>query len=336
MKKLACLILISCILPISTAVARENQAIKVAIIDSGIDENNKHLDYSKILQGKSYIKGIISYEDKIGHGTAVAGIIQSHAPNANLVPLMYYSKYPSGVPLNGGIDAICSAIYDAVDRYKCKIINISSGIYAENVELKAAVAYAESKNVIVIAAVGNTNISASDRVYYPAAYSTVIGVGAIDDNLEIADFSQRNESVMTVTYGTNIEAISIKNSSDYTVVSGTSYAAAALCGIAANAIEEYNSITSDDFRKLIRCSCIDLGEQGYDVIYGYGAIDEQSLLENIQLLKDGDFLEFEDVDENTFTHDKKILREQFAVMIYNQLVILEDNGISENRAAFRD
>ena len=300
MKKLACLILIICIIPISTAVARENPAIKVAVIDSGIDENNKLLDYSKITKGKSYIEGITSYADKVGHGTAVAGIIQSHATNANLVPLMYYSKYPSGVPLNGGIDAICRAIYDAVDTYQCKIINISSGIYTENDELKTAVAYAESKNVIVISAVGNDNITASDRVFYPAAYSTVIGVGAIDDNSEIADFSQRNESVMTVTYGTNIDAISVKNNSDYTVVSGTSYAAAALCGIAANAVEEYHSITPAEFRKLIRCSCIDLGEQGYDVIYGYGAIDEHSLLKNIQLLKGGDLLVFDDVNPDDY------------------------------------
>lgn len=283
MKKSTFLILIICILHISIiAVAEENDYIKIAVIDSGIDENIELLDYSKILKGKSYIEGITSYTDKVGHGTAIAGLIQSNAPSIKIVPLMYYSKYPSGVPANGGIDGICKAIYDAVDTYKCKIINISSGIYTENNELKDAIEYAESKDVIVISAVGNDYASAKDRVFYPAAYSTVIGVGAIDDNMEIAEFSQRNESVMTVAYGVDVNVISIKNNSDYTEVSGTSYAAAFFCGIAASVVQEYPDITPKKFRELVECSSMDLGEPEYDITYGYGLIDKDTMLKNIK------------------------------------------------------
>lgn len=295
MKKLIALILVVLVIPVTAVKAEEQKIIKISIIDSGIDENNPLLDYSKIALGKSYIEEILSCDDKIGHGTAVAGIIQSYAPNAYLVPLMYYSRHPSGVPANGGIEAICKAIYDAVDIYDCKIINISSGIYAENDELESAIAYAESKNVIVISAVGNDMLSDSKRVFYPAAYDTVIGVGAIDRDLNIASFSQQNDSVTTVAYGVDIKVPSIKKSSEYTVVSGTSYSAAAFCGLAAKYIEEHPDITPEQFRKIIGCSCKDLGEPGYDTIYGFGMVDEDKLLENMQLLK------------NTLKHAAKLL-----------------------------
>lgn len=258
--------------------------VTVAVIDSGIDEDNPLLDYSRISQAKSYVDGERSCDDKIGHGTAIAGIIQQYAPDALIAPLMYYTAYPSGVPRNGGIPAICKAIYDAVDSYECKIINISSGITSENDGLKAAIDYAESKGVVVISAVGNDNKTAADRVFYPAAYDTVIGAGAIDAGKVIAGFSQRNKSVTAVMYGVDIKVPGIKNGERYTTVSGTSYAAAALCGIAAGIAEEYPGITPAQFRDLVKSSSRDLGEPGYDTAYGYGIPDIEAIKVSLGLL----------------------------------------------------
>lgn len=260
------------------------QYVRVAVIDSGIDEDNTLLDHSKILRAKSYVKGETSCNDRIGHGTAIAGIIQQYAPDALIAPLMYYTAYHSGVPRNGGVPAICEAIYDAVDNYKCKIINISSGITYDSDELKAAIDYAEAKGVIVISAVGNDNKKAADRVFFPAAYETVTGVGAINDENVIAGFSQRNISVTTVMYGVDIKVPGIRNSQRYITVSGTSYAAAALCSLAAGIAEIYPDITPAQFRDLLRSSCRDLGEPGYDIVYGYGVPDIDAIEENLRLL----------------------------------------------------
>ena len=256
--------------------------VTVAVVDTGIDEDNPALDYTRVLPGKSYVEGEKSCNDKIGHGTAVAGIIQRYAPKARIAPLMYYTAYASGVPRNGGIPAICKAIYDAVDNYQCKIISVSSGITSESDELKAAIDYAESKGIIVVSAVGNDNKAASGRVYYPAAYDTVIGVGAVDAENKIADFSQKNKSVTTVMSGVDIQVPSIKNGARYTTVSGTSYAAAAICGITAGIAEEYPDITPAQFRNLIKSSCLDLGEPGYDIAYGYGIPDMEALEVNLR------------------------------------------------------
>jgi hypothetical protein len=256
----------------------------VAVIDSGIDADNLALDYTKILEAKSYVEGESSCNDRIGHGTAIVGIIQQYAPDAEILPLMYQTRYISGVPRNGGVPAICRAIYDAVDMYGCKIINISSGIFAENDELKEAMEYAESKGVIVISAVGNDNKRVPDRVYYPAAYETVIGVGAVDYEKTAAGFSQKNSSVTAAMYGVGVKAPGIRNSERYVTVSGTSYAAAALCGITAAVVQEYPDITPVQYRELLEVSCEDLGEPGYDFSYGYGMPDVETLRANLRKL----------------------------------------------------
>jgi len=262
------------ILCLGTAYAsdEERQGINIAVIDSGLMESHPAIDYSRILEGKSYVENVDSWADKIGHGTAVTGIIMKHTKDALIRPLMYYTKYPSGVPRNGGISGICDGIYDAIDEYGCKVICISSGIYCKDDMLKEAVEYAESKGVIIISAVGNDNIIDSSRIYYPAAYPTVIGIGAIDENENIADFSQRNDSVMAVMQGVYIEVPCIRNGTPFKIVSGTSYAAAAFCGVVAEMIKERPDITPEELRELVRLSCSDLGEEGYDIDYGYGTI----------------------------------------------------------------
>lgn len=262
------------ILCLGTAYAsdEEIQGINIAVIDSGLMGNHPAIDYSRILEGKSYVENVDSCVDKIGHGTAVTGIIMKHAKDALIRPLMYYTKYPSGVPRNGGINGICHGIYDAIDEYESKIICISSGIYCKSDILEEAVEYAEAKGVIVISAVGNDNIVDSGRIYYPAAYPTVIGIGAMDEDGIVADFSQRNNSVMAVMPGVSIEVPCIRNGTPYKTVSGTSYATAAFCGVAAEMIKECPEITPEEFRELIKISCVDLGEEGYDTDYGYGTI----------------------------------------------------------------
>ena len=60
-------------------------------------------------------------------GTADGEIVSPCKEESFIVPLVYYTKLASGAVLNGGIEAICNAVYDAVDMYGCRIVNISSG-----------------------------------------------------------------------------------------------------------------------------------------------------------------------------------------------------------------
>lgn len=257
----------------------DGSGVRIALIDTGV--SCKYIDASHVLPGKNYVFPKKSKDDLIGHGTAIAGIILGSnalglcgvAPGAELVPLVYYSRYASGVPINGGTEAICSAIYDAIDKYNCRIINISSGITDDNDKLKDAIAYAEEKNALVVSSVGNTNLSSPGDIYYPAAYETVVGVGAADEKNEVADFSQRNKSVKLLAPGTNIATVPLGNSSKAVTVKGSSYAAAFVSGAAALLLEDSPELSAAQLREILYASAQNLGTEGYDTESGWGLLD---------------------------------------------------------------
>ncbi len=261
----------------------ELDVVKIALIDTGID--SEKVSAGTVLPGKNYVREN-TCQDLVGHGTRIASLIvgasggedslTALAPNALIVPLVYYSKYPSGVPINGGTEAICQGIYDAVDTYACDIIVISSGVTSENQALEEAVLYAEENGVIVISAVGNDG---GDTPYYPAAFPTVVGVGAVDKNQNIPDFSQKGESVAIVAPGVELYGASVKNGSRFEMISGTSYSCAYAAALAALLKGMYPDMTPTLFRKTLEYSATDVGEPGYDTSSGSGMLDFQNAVE---------------------------------------------------------
>lgn len=265
------------ILLCGTRVSAAGSFVRIALIDSGIKADNSYIDRSRITEGKNYVFEKVGTEDLIGHGTSVAGIIlEKTSKNVMLAPLVCFSKYPSGVPANSGVEGICRAIYDAVDVYDCQIINLSSGVDKESGILHDAVDYAEKMGVIVISAVGNDNQKAPERVFYPAAYETVVGVGSVNKQGEVSSFSQRNSSVMVTARGEDIQLLSQDDKETCTEVSGTSYAAAYVTAFAAMLLSTHPEMTPGEFRDIIRTSSQDLGDSGYDTSYGWGLIDLRS------------------------------------------------------------
>lgn len=267
----------------------DGSGVRIALIDTGV--SCKHIDGCRISTGKNYVFPDRNTDDLVGHGTAIAGIIlgseklglEGIAPGAEIIPLVYYSRYVSGVPLNGGVDAICKAIYDAIDIYNCRIINISSGVTSDSDKLKEAIAYAEEKNTIVISSVGNANLSSPETVYYPSAYETVIGVGSVDEKKEVAYFSQRNTSVKLVASGFDISTAPISNRSKPVKVSGSSYSAAFVAGAAAILLQANPELSAAQVREILYRSAEDLGAEGYDTESGWGLLDISKALSEAKL-----------------------------------------------------
>lgn len=289
-------------------------SVKIGVIDTGITEKENILDSSRILEGKNYILEQDGTEDKIGHGTRVAGLIlgtlddaiRSPSRESQIVPLVYYSAYESGVVINGGIEAICSAIYDAIDCYGCKIINISSGVPMENEALQKAVEYAEENGVLLAAACGNDG----GNVYYPAAYPTVIGVGSHNEALEPSDFSCRGSGLDLLFFGEKLKAVSLQNAGDYELVTGTSYSAALITSYAAAALEAAPELMPHQIRYLLRISCEDIGETGYDAESGYGVFAPELFFENLSLFVQGEISCFSDVQKDDWYFDSVCYAEQ--------------------------
>ena len=311
MKKI--LILIS-LMTIFITEAAYAASVKIGVIDTGVTQKENLFDSSRIIEGKNYVFEHDGSEDKIGHGTRVASLILgtlddeiiSPSSESQIVPFVYYSEYPSGVAINGGIESICSAIYDAIDSYGCKIINISSGVAEKNEELKKAVNYAEEKGVLIVSACGNDGGDS----YYPAAYNMVIGVGSHNEKLEPSDFSCSGNGIDLLFSGENINTVSIKNANDYELVTGTSYSAALITSYAAAALEDYPELLPHQIRYFLRISCKDICEKGYDEESGYGVFDPDLFFENLSLFDKGEISCFSDVKKENWYFDSICYAEQ--------------------------
>ncbi|HEX2906392.1 MAG TPA: S8 family serine peptidase [Phototrophicaceae bacterium] len=103
--------------------------------------------------------------------------------------------------------------------------------------LQNAIDYAIAQNVFVIAAAGNTG----GRVLYPAAYAPVVAVASVDSDLQMSSFSSRGAEIDLLAPGRNI--LTTTNGSRYTTVSGTSFAAPQVSGIAALEIALGDTLT---------------------------------------------------------------------------------------------
>ncbi len=260
----------------SVLVYAKQDLVKVGFIDTGV--SLKHIESNFVEKGQNYIFPERDTSDRIGHGTATAGIVlgskvlglEGIFPKAQVVPLVIFDSYPSGIIKSGGVEAICKAIYDAIDVYGCRVINVSMGVTENSKQLHEAVLYAEKKGAVLISAVGNANAEEPDKIYYPAAYSTVIGVGS-SNGTHIAEFSQRN-NVFVVSQGVDISCVTIRNEQEPETFSGTSYSCAFVSGVCAKIISEYPQITPSKVRVLLAISATDILERGFDIDSGWGMI----------------------------------------------------------------
>lgn len=237
--------------------------VKIAVLDTG---TSPHYDLV-IAGGTSTVSS--DYTDNYGHGTAVTGIISSLLNKRGLTGVspeadIYAVKIMEGSTgeLSSAIQGVEWAINNHVD-----IISMSFGMETYSQIFKETLEEAYSTGILLIAAAGNNG---QDNILYPAAYSSVISVGATDQNDQLAVFSSYGNNLELVAPGVQINSTSLGNS--YTTSSGTSMAAPHVTGVAA-LIKAYNSsLTNKQIRAALRNSAIDLGQKGKDKHYGYGLV----------------------------------------------------------------
>ena len=248
------------------------RGVRVAVIDSGVSTVNGDFDPDRLLAGKNTANEASSTEDSGGHGTLVAGIIGAAkdngvgiagiAPNVTIVPLKTFTDTTVHV------GAVANAFYAAVDEFDCDVINYSYGIKTSTQAYHDMVKYAVSKGVIVICSAGNEG---SSTLHYPAAFDEVIAVGSVNSAMECSTFSQHNSSVFVTAPGEKITSLGLDPESVRTA-SGTSLSAPHVAALAALLKEAHPEMTTADFKEILKTSCLDLGDEGYDEYYGWGLI----------------------------------------------------------------
>lgn len=272
--------------PISTG-----KGVVVAVIDSGVNGGQADLT-GQVLEGTDLVHGGNGQRDysSNGHGTGVATLIAGHghgsgnadgimglAPGAKILPI--------GVdPDNAAAgDHIADAIHYAVD-HGARIINMSVGSLApQNAQDDAAIAYAESHNVILVAGAGNDGASSID---YPAATPGVVAVAAVDKSGHVWSQSNYGKGVVLAAPGVDIVRAAEGGSAQYRLANGTSDATAYVSAVAALVVAKYPNLTAGQvINRLVKTALIDSSAasgQVPDPHYGYGiARPYRALTENI-------------------------------------------------------
>jgi serine protease len=176
--------------------------IKVCILDTGIDYNQpefKKADGTSVIKGsKNFVAdGHPDATDGHDHGTHVAGTIAGQTNNSGS-----YIGVAPGVDLyigrvlddtgSGTTSAILNGVNWCSDTVKANIISMSLGGSMKSRTEENTYNSAYTKGVLTIAAAGNDG---NNRLSYPAGYTNVVSVAAIDANLAHASFSQYNSDV---------------------------------------------------------------------------------------------------------------------------------------------
>lgn len=247
--------------------------ITVAILDTGVDLQHEDLK-DALVAGYNFISNNEDPNDDFGHGTHVAGIIGAINNDIGIVGVASCVKIMPVKVLNdlgkGDVMTEIKGIVWAVDN-GADVINLSlggvrfkDGVEAFNPVEYAAVQYAISKGVVVVAATGNY----SEAVSYPAAYPDVIAVTSLNQLGDISMFANYGTEVSIAAPGEDIYSTMPGNTYQY--ATGTSVAAPFVSGITALMLAKNNLLTPYEIKQLIEAGADDKGNPGKDDQYGYG------------------------------------------------------------------
>lgn len=275
-------------------------AVKVAVIDTGIDAD--HPDLAANLRGganfvsKSPVKpaDISKWDDDNGHGTHVAGIIAAAdngqgvvgvAPEAQLYAVKVLDRSGSGY-----VSAIIQGLQWAVDN-GMQVANMSLGTSSDVQALHDAVDAAEAAGLLVVAAAGNSGDGdpATDDVEYPGKYASVMAVAATASDDSSPSWSSEGAEVEIAAPGVAIR--STWNDGGYAVISGTSMASPHVAGAAALLIagvpgswdaDADGAWDPSEVRTALIATADDLGASGRDAVYGNGLVDAEEAVTGTQ------------------------------------------------------
>ena len=259
----------------SVTLPESGESVPLAILDSGLLpssglENLVVAQYDALNPDRPL-------DDKVGHGTQMAmiasGAVQPVGETAE--------ETTEGVPLvairafddNGNASAY--GIMKSIDfalKNGARVMNLSWGTEQDSEFLANAVAYAKSKGMTLVIAVGNTP---NGKAMYPAAYPGMLGVGGLGPDGNIWENSNYGEPVDLSAPG--IANFPVGHNGAPGTYAGTSIAAARVSRAITQYYNLYPNATEAEMLNALQSSLTDKGDDGRDDYYGYGALDAAAL-----------------------------------------------------------
>ncbi|PZG16754.1 type VII secretion-associated serine protease mycosin [Nonomuraea aridisoli] len=271
----------------------KGSGVTVAVLDSGVDPRHRDLAGS-VRVGKDFTEGANPPGTSPSrlHGTYMASLIAGHghgpggkrgiigvAPEADVlsVRVILEDEEPGFREFNSDErfeNVVARGIRYAVDE-GADVINMSISKQLATREERAAIRYAISRGVVLVAAAGNEGDRKTDGAFapysYPAAFPGVVSVGATDRRLRRATFSNWNSSVLVAAPGVDI--MGAGPGDEYWVGRGTSQATALVSGVAALIKAKYPDMSPPLVARALTDSATDRPPGGYDTATGFGVVN---------------------------------------------------------------
>lgn len=211
---------------------RPSRKARLAILDTGVDARHEDI-------ARAFVESPGSV-DRNGHGSHCAGIAGAVTNNGVGVASLNWEgrfieilSFPA-IDANGtgSIESTAQAIIDAA-KAGVHVISMSLGTQAPSIPktLQDAVDYARRNGIVIVAAAGNENRSAMNHV--PSNVDGVIAVGAVDEQLVKAGFSNTTEGLSRRISAPGVNILSLKPNGGYVLLSGTSMATPMVSGLIA-------------------------------------------------------------------------------------------------------
>ncbi|HYC73408.1 S8 family serine peptidase [Brevundimonas sp.] len=240
------------------APAAQSGSLRLGLIDTGVDAGHPTLSGVTVRQ-----QGFAGESRPGAHGTAVASLLAGRsgafagsAPGAALFVADVYGGSPSGGSSTGVARALAWLLQNDVP-----VVNISL-VGPRNALVEAAVRRAAARGVLIVAAAGNDGPAAPPL--YPASYSEVIGVTAVNARGRVLPEAARGPQVDFAAPGADMAAAG--PGEGYVSVRGASFAAPLVAGLLARRRGQGDAV------QRLAAEARDLGARGPDPIYGQGLV----------------------------------------------------------------
>jgi len=212
--------------------------------------------------------------DENGHGTAMAsliaakpgtGSVQGVAPGCPILVVRTFSADGYGED-----DDIVRGILYAIRR-GARVINCSFGDEVPSQMMAAAIRYAVSRGVVVVASSGN---GTGARPHYPSGFPEVLAVGAASFNPEQGSYFlwplSGYSRVDWVAPGDQLPVL--LPGGIVRGLSGTSLSAAITSAAVALLLSRYPSLSPEEVRATFVSAALDIGTSGWDIYTGAGLL----------------------------------------------------------------